>query len=459
MVDPPAVPWPALPPHAAVAAELLHALADAALLPARLVAEHHRRERLRAELRELLGASATPRPEQPRALPEGGPLRLVVSCAEASGEVHAVALVRALRAHLAAAGAPKPRVVGLAGPRLAAEDVPLIARPVERAAMGFDGALGALPYWLGVLRDAARLLRTERPDVFVPVDSPALHVPLARIARRYGIPVVHHVTPQHWGWASWRARTYARTMTRALSILPFEPAWFARRGVAVEHVGHPHADALAALPAAAAVEPSRAIAVLPGSRAGVIARNLPFQLAVIAEARRSLGPFEALVLQEDEAHRALVERLVRRHGGDGPVAVRYGGLHAALGRVRAALSVSGTVLLDLLHHRLPTVVVYALSSRRLDWARRHLLLAPYFASPNLLAGREVFPEHAFRLPGPVERVSRDLVRCYNDPDQRARVRAGLEEAHRRLGGPGAARRAAAAVIEVAAERRRRGGLL
>src|SRR5438874_10358663 len=108
------------------------------------------------------------------------------------------------------------------------------------------------------------------------------------IAQRYGVRTVHFVTPQYWAWAPWRVHAYARTVDRALSILPFEPAWFARRGVRVAHVGHPlldelelsrsPPDSMGTARAPTSGSPARELVLLPGSRAGVIARNLPWML-------------------------------------------------------------------------------------------------------------------------------------------------------------------------------------
>jgi hypothetical protein len=163
-------------------------------------------------------------------------------------------------------------------------------------------------------------------DVCVPVDSPALHVPLARIARAHDIPVVHFVTPQYWGWAPWRVGGYRATVDRALSILPFEPAWFERRGVAVAHVGHPLLDALAGVPQTRPREDARHIVLLPGSRLGVIERNLPWMLAAVALRR-------AADLRRLAQESAPVPRSRPSVRGAGWARLAFGDLHA--GRSRA----------------------------------------------------------------------------------------------------------------------------
>src|ERR1700741_782125 len=275
-------------PRSLVRREVWRALGAGALLPPRPVGYLAARRRNRAEIAALLGTPAALAPEP--ALPElpTRPLRVFVSCAERSGETHAVSLVHALRAAIERRGGPPPELSGLGGVRLEALGVRHVGRPVERAAMGFRGPFENVSYYADLLRRTAEHLAEEKPDVCVPVDSPALHVPLARIARAPGLPGAHFVTPQYWGWAPWRAAGYRKCVDRALSILPFEPAWFVRRGVAVAHVGHPLLDALASVPASRPQEDARHLVLLPGSRMGVIEQNLPWMLDAAARLRKNV---------------------------------------------------------------------------------------------------------------------------------------------------------------------------
>jgi lipid-A-disaccharide synthase len=432
-------------PDLLVLRESARALGQGLLLPLRAAGYLARRERLRRELRADLAA-----PSAPAALPALPDLRgrkpvFFVSAAETSGEIHARNLVRELRAAARGAGALEPRFLGLGGRRLAEEGVELVGLPVERAQMGLSGVAANLGYWLGLVRDCARAFGRERPDVFVPVDSPALHVPLARIAHSQRIPVLHFVAPQYWGWAPWRARGYARAVDRALSILPFEPAWFARAGVPVAHVGHPLLDALAAVPPSTPAADARTLVLLPGSRASVVERNLPWMLGVLSEVRAQLPGVEPVVAHEDTRIEPRLRAIVARSGVAG-VRLELGDLHGTLARARAAFSVSGTVLIDLLHHRLPAVVLYRLGSAREAWLGRHFLSVPWFSSVNLLANAEAYPEFSFHGEGPRAALGAALVRCYNDSAWREHCAGQLESAAGRLGGPGACARAARHVL-------------
>jgi lipid-A-disaccharide synthase len=441
---------PAAPsPRSLVVGEVLRAAGAGILLPFRAILYLATRSSQRREIEDLLRAPA-PIARDPVELPlPSRPLRVFVSCAEASGEIHAVSLVREIRAAIARRGGEAPAISALGGVRLEAEGVRHLGRPVERAAMGLRGPLQNLTYYADLLKKTADYFAAERPDVFVPVDSPALHVPLARIAHAHGIPVAHFVTPQYWGWAPWRSRGYRRAVDRALSILPFEPGWFERRGIRVAHVGHPLLDALASVPATRPPEESRHLAILPGSRLGVIERNLPWMLAAADRLRTRRPEVRVVVVHERRELREPIEAAIARADANVWARAQTGELHAALARARCAFSVSGTVLLDLLHHRLPAVVVYRLENARATWASRRFLTVPWFSSVNLLAGSEVYPEFCFHGDGPAAAIDAALDRAFTDEGWRRTCAEGLDLAASRLGPPGAAARAANQALHLA----------
>ena len=176
-----------------------------------------------------------------------------------------------------------------------------------------------------------------------------------------------------------------------------------------------------------------------------------FLPAARAERLRTAHPgVRVVVAQEREDHAATIRAQLAGTG----VELEVGSLHGTLARARAALAASGTVLTDLLHHRLPAVVVYALSGRGLATLAPFLVTTPWFATTNLLAGEEIYPERSWRAgtPGPVGEVGDLVLRCYNDAAWRIRCRAGLERAARRLGPPGATERAARHVLAMVLRR-------
>ena len=433
-------------PAGVVRRELIRAVGGAIAFPFRFLAFIVRRPSIMRAVLADLGQRREPEEAGPISLARE-PLRLFVSCAEASGEAHAVKLVEEIRSEARRLGAPEPEFAGLGGSRLAAAGVRIVGDPVSRAAMGMD-AFRSISFFRGLLEDAAEFLRSERPDCVVPIDSPALHVPLGHISKRYGVPVVHYVTPQYWAWAPWRVGGYRAAVDLALTILPFEPSWFARHGVRTAHVGHPQQDVLADVPSHPDGERCTLV-LLPGSRRAVIRRNLPWMLDVAGTMRATLPDLDVVLPHSrPELHEELLA-IVADSPHASSVRIVTGDLHAELARARVALSVSGTVLLDLLHHRVPTVVVYRLKKGLGPGFRRVFLSVPWFSSVNLLAGREVLPEFAFSTDEPTAEVAAHLVRFHSSPDDRARIRAELDETAARLGPRGATRRAAGHILAMA----------
>ena len=171
-------------------------------------------------------------------------------------------------------------------------------------------------------------------------------------------------------------------------------------------------------------------------------------LEVVERLESSAREMNVAILQATDEHAALVEKLSAKSNAR----VAIGDLHENLAQARAAFAVSGTVLTDVLHHRLPAVVVYRISKRFEAWAYRNVLTCPYFASTNLLAGEELLPEHCFMGDGPKEKVAAQLARAFGDETYRASLAPKLDLAQERLGPPGAVSRAAAHALAVATTR-------
>ncbi len=443
----------------ALTREVLRAGWDGLCWPLRLFDEFVCREALREELTALLESPA-PAP----AVREHGTLRgealptraldVFVSCAEPSGEAHLLGWIWELRSKLAARGAQEPRLFGLGGARLAAAGVELIADTVAQATMGFRGVAARAPFYLRTLERSVAAIESRGTDLALMVDSPALHAPLGRMLQGSRVPRVLLAAPQMWGWASWRSRGLARAFDRLLAFFPFEPAWFARRGIDCVHVGHPLLDA--PRPHAPLRETSRnapvQLALLCGSRRSIVARHLPWMLDRALELKALLPGLTVRLPQQGEATAAQAQALLDAHPARAFTALDRGPLAQALAQADAAFSVSGTVLIDVLLARLPCVVIYRLAGEVEAWLGQRLLLSPYFAAPNLLVGRPALPEFAFAGRGPVQATVQALERALLDAPWRAATRQALARAERRLGTSGATARAVDAALELVGER-------
>jgi lipid-A-disaccharide synthase len=118
------------------------------------------------------------------------------------------------------------------------------SEPRRYAVMGLAQALLMLPSFLALRRRLLALAEETRPDVFVGIDAPDFHLPLARELRQRGVLTVQYVSPTVWAWREERIEDTAAAVDLVLCLFPFEPRYYEHRGVRARYVGHPLADRL-----------------------------------------------------------------------------------------------------------------------------------------------------------------------------------------------------------------------
>ncbi len=376
-----------------------------------------------------------------------GPPSFLVVAGEASGDLHAAAVVRELRRRV-----PGAVCFGMGGDRMRAEGVETLYDAREVAVMGISEVLPRLPHILGALRGLARAGRERRPTAALLVDLPDFNLRLAARLKREGIRVVYYVSPMVWAWRPGRTRRIARVVDRLLCIYPFEEPFLRERGVPATYVGNPLLDEPA--PAAGGAEARRGLgldpalptlALLPGSRSAEVERLFPVMLDA-AERLASEGPLQAIVPVASTVDQGRLEQLAE--GRRARVFFRRGRTLDILAAADAAIVASGTATLETLLADRPMVVVYRVSW--LSWLVARLLVrVAHVALVNLLAGRRLVPELLQRALTPTA-VADALRTVWRDAGRRAELLAGYREVRETLGGPGASARVAEALLEVAA---------
>jgi lipid-A-disaccharide synthase len=398
-------------------------------------------------------------------------MRVFVSAGEPSGDHHAALLVRAIRARR-----PDVECVGLGGPCMAAEGCGLVADMMQLAVMWFLPAVLNIHRFVDLARQAERSFLDAPPDVCVMVDFPGFHWWLAWRAKRHGIPVVFYCPPQIWAWASWRKKKMRRLVDHVLSVLPFEHEWFMAQGINSTLVGHPFFDELKALDRPRQTHGDQPLVLLlPGSRGQEIEGNLDsiLRAAAVVKHRVPAARFVVGALHERHAGRVCeVVAAMRGELGGLDVVIEAGRTRSLIAEARAAIAVSGSVSLELLAARVPTVIVYRISGLAYvvqSWFRR----ARFITLVNLLASRapigplrpvlrppggvpSVDPEMAFpeylTVDDPARTAAEHVVEWLTDPVARGLVVERLEGIAHDVDHGGSAERAAEAVLAIAAGR-------
>jgi len=355
----------------------------------------------------------------------GAPLKVFIIAGEESGDRLGGALIEALRRRVG----PDIAFEGIGGHAMAAQGVASLFPIDHLAIIGVSAIPRRLPAILRDIRRAAERVVAVGPDVLVIIDSPDFTHRVARRVRAAApaIPIVDYVSPSVWAWRPGRARAMRAYVDHVLALLPFEPAAHERLGgPPCTFVGHPLSEQVGQFrpspeDARRRTSDPPLVLVLPGSRAGEIARHLAVFGAALAQLAERCGLIEAVLPTVPH----LAER-VRAGVADWPVQPRVvvaeADKWAAFRTARAALAASGTVTLELAVAGIPAVVAYK-GSLLSELVFRALVRVPTIVLANLVLDDNVMPQITQR-DATSERLAAELARLIGDtPERRAQVQA------------------------------------
>lgn len=310
---------------------------------------------------------------------------------EASGDRILASILRDLRSRPEVAASLT--LAGFGGPLAAREGLTSRLSLRDLAVNGIGDVLRRGAFLWRTRAQLLRDLKDFKPDAVLLVDYPGMNIPLARAARRAGIPVLYIAPPQLWAYKNparrlGRLRRNLKGVTLQV-LFPFEadsyPHWNPPL-VTGHFFEQPSFES-------ALERGGTRLLLCPGSRRGVLRRNLPLWLTRVREFFGTLDGVEVLVpdyLVDD------ARTICTAVGGGGTVGVTHASpLHnvtittdrdAAFARAGAAIAFPGTVTLELFLARIPTRVWGVIDPITHAVARR-ALRGPHIALPNVIAAR------------------------------------------------------------------------
>ena len=368
---------------------------------------------------------------------------------EASGDLHASNLMRALKTEDAEADF---RFFG--GDLMTEVGGARVKHYRELAYMGLFPVLRHLPEILAGMRLCKQDILTWKPDVVILIDYPGFNLDIAKFLRaKTDIPVFYYISPKIWAWKEHRIKSIKRDVDELFSILPFEVEFFEQKHhYPIHYVGNPCVDAVARFKenysetkeefiARHGLQADKPIiALLAGSRKQEIKDNLPQML----EAASVFTDHQIVLAGAPGITPEFYTKYIGRHS----VKILFGETYPILSHARAALVTSGTATLETALFRVPQVVCYYVAMGKfVSFLRRHLLKVRYISLVNLVAGRAVVRELVAHLMT-VDNVRAELADLLRDTSERAAMLRGYDRCLDILGPSGASEKAAKEMCKI-----------
>lgn len=316
-------------------------------------------------------------------------MKFYIIAGEASGDLHAGNLVKALKNTYGSA-----TFRGLGGDQMAAQGVEIIKHFKDLAFMGFVEVLTNLRTIIRNISACKKDILSFKPDVVILIDYPGFNLRIASFLKKKGIRCVYYISPQVWAWKQNRVHQIKRDIDLMLVILPFEEKFYQKFGMNVHFVGHPLLD----LPAFhresnqfsskdwknSLRTDKRIMALLPGSRKQEIDKMLPVMLSM----KKHYPDFTFVVAAASHIPLSIYEEACTGLAG---VAIVYDHFYEILSEAHIAMVTSGTATLETALMKVPEIVCYKGNFISYLIARK-LVKVPFISLVNLIADKEVVKE-------------------------------------------------------------------
>jgi lipid-A-disaccharide synthase len=388
-------------------------------------------------------------------------MRVFFSVGEPSGDLHGSNLIR----HLQTAD-PTIEFVGFGGPKMKAAGCELIYDLTQMAVMFLGQVISNLRFFFGLVDQADDYFSKNEVDAVVLIDYPGFNWWIAKKAKARGIPVYYYGVPQMWAWAPWRVRKIRKFVDHVLCKLPFEKKWFEDRDCKATYVGHPYFDQLETQAydqdfmnqtnSMLRLDSESLVLLLPGSRDQEVENNLPILIGAAEKvsAKRPDSVFAVACFKEKHLLRA--QEMLDAADSKATIHLYCERTPELMKLSTVCMACSGSVSLELLHHRKPTVIVYKV--KRWVMALQSVVLRTQFITlTNLIAADDirkktwrpsnpdvddvVMPEF-MSVSSPANRVAEKVLTWLNEPDSREANVARLDLLAKQYAKPGATKRAA-----------------
>lgn len=374
-------------------------------------------------------------------------MKIMISAGEVSGDTHGTYLVRELKKL-----DPNIYFFGMGSEKLLAEGVDV---KFDISKLGTIGIFEALPNILPVYFTYLKmvdLMKKEKPDLLLLIDSQGINMPLAKAAKKLGVKTVYYIAPQEWLWGTPRGvKKVVKTIDQIIAIFAKENEIYKLSGGNVSYFGHPLLDIVK--PSLGKEEARKkflgsangpVISLCPGSRTQEIKGLFPILLKAGELIQKEIPNAKFLI---PAASTDMIKEVFSLIGDFRPKAV-VGNTYDLLAASDLAICTSGTINLEASILGTPNIMVYKLSPLTYFLGKYVLKIGerlPYFSMPNILLEQKIIPELVMKEANP-EKIAADSLHILKDPGLQNKMKASFETLKQELGSLGVISRCAKAIL-------------
>ena len=374
--------------------------------------------------------------------------KIFLSAGEASGDLHAGAITKAILEL-----DPTAQVFGMGGDAMRSAGGEVIFDLKEYSVMGFVEILSALPKFFALRKAFRKIMEERRPDCFVTIDYPEFNMRAAKVAKELNIPVLSFIPPSAWAWRKGRAVSVGRLVDKVACIYPFAYDVYKAAGANAEFVGNPlvdivkpHLSRTTAMAKAGKEQGKPLVLLLPGSRVKEITGVLPVMLEAVGIIKEALPQADFVLQKAPTIDNSLLREIIAQSGET--VRIVEGDGYDIMSVADVALATSGTVTLEAALCGLPVVICYTASPLSMAIAKK-IVTVKYIGLPNILANREILPE-LIQEKMTSGNMAKEVLHFLH-PEEYKNIREELAKVVHKLGPGGATKRVAQLILNLAGD--------
>jgi len=373
--------------------------------------------------------------------------KVMISAGEASGDLHAANLVKALHQI-----DPTISVNGMGSDKMRDAGVELLYDCRDIAVMGIVEVLAKWGTIMGALKILKLSLAENPPDLLILVDYQEFNMKLARAAKKLGIKTMFYIGPQVWAWRSHRVRKIGRHIDMMAVLFPFEEAFYQKANVPVRFVGNPLVDEVKpTMDKANAyrqfdIDPQlKTVGLFPGSRRSEICRLMETLLQSADLIKHQYPDCQFIIPLAHSVKMDSLKPMFDQYGHL-PIKIVHSDIHDVMNCCDSIITASGTVTLETALMTTPMVIIYKMSGLSYGIMKR-LITIDHIGLPNILAGKEIVKEMLQENASP-ENISAEIVKILNDTDYHQQMINELESVRAKLGHSGGSEKVAQLAYEM-----------